>query len=144
MTYSVPDLESICFMFSSNYCFSTCIHLSQEAGKVVWYSHLFKNVPLDCPPGPTIQVEGATLTAGSWQKPPRPPPLLTPRRCRLLQHEPHCLCRLKSRCLQAVRCTCSIFASASRLHRHRSGCSVLPQIPPISEIIFVFLCLAYP
>ena len=23
----------------------TCIQISQEAGKVVWYSHLFKNFP---------------------------------------------------------------------------------------------------
>ena len=26
-------------------CFLTCIQVSQEAGKVVWYSHLFKNFP---------------------------------------------------------------------------------------------------
>ena len=26
-------------------CFLTCIHVSQEADKVVWYSHLFKNCP---------------------------------------------------------------------------------------------------
>ena len=32
-------------MSSSNCCFFTCIHVSQEAGQVVWYSHLFKNVP---------------------------------------------------------------------------------------------------
>ena len=25
-------------------CFLTCIQISQEAGQVVWYSHLFKNV----------------------------------------------------------------------------------------------------
>ena len=30
-------------MFSSNCCFLTCIQSFQEAGKVVWYSHLFKN-----------------------------------------------------------------------------------------------------
>ena len=30
-------------MSSSNCCFLTCIQISQEAGKVVWYSHLFKN-----------------------------------------------------------------------------------------------------
>ena len=30
-------------MSSSNCCFVTCIQVSQEAGKVVWYSHLFKN-----------------------------------------------------------------------------------------------------
>ena len=32
-------------MFSSNYCFLTCIQISQEAGKEVWYSHLLKNFP---------------------------------------------------------------------------------------------------
>ena len=30
-------------MSGSNCCFLTCIWVSQEAGKVVWYSHLFKN-----------------------------------------------------------------------------------------------------
>ena len=32
-------------MSCSNCCFLTCIQISQEAGKVVWYSHLFKNFP---------------------------------------------------------------------------------------------------
>ena len=32
-------------MSSSNCCFLTCIHISQEAGNVVLYSHLFKNFP---------------------------------------------------------------------------------------------------
>ena len=32
-------------MSGSNYCFLTCIQISQDAGKVVWYSHLFKNFP---------------------------------------------------------------------------------------------------
>ena len=32
-------------MSSSNCCFLTCIQISQEASKVVWYSHLLKNVP---------------------------------------------------------------------------------------------------
>ena len=32
-----------CSMSSSNCCFLTCIQISQEAGNVVWYSHLFKN-----------------------------------------------------------------------------------------------------
>ena len=32
-------------MSSSNYCFLTCIQISQEAGQVVWYSHLFKYFP---------------------------------------------------------------------------------------------------
>ena len=32
-------------MSGSNYCFLTCIQISQEAGSVVWYSHLFQNFP---------------------------------------------------------------------------------------------------
>ena len=44
--YSFPDLEPVCCsMSSSNCCFLTCIQVSQEAGQVVWYSHLYKNVP---------------------------------------------------------------------------------------------------
>ena len=44
--YSFPDLEPVCcFMSSSNCYFLTCIQISQEAGQVVWYSHLFKNFP---------------------------------------------------------------------------------------------------
>ena len=44
--YSFPDLEPVCCsMSSSNCCFLTCIQISQEAGQVVWYSHLFKNFP---------------------------------------------------------------------------------------------------
>ena len=32
-------------MSSSHCCFLTCIQFSQEAGQVVWYSHLFQNFP---------------------------------------------------------------------------------------------------
>ena len=32
-------------MSGSNCCFLSCIQISQEAGKAVWYSHLFKNFP---------------------------------------------------------------------------------------------------
>ena len=32
-------------MSSSNFCFLICIQIAQEAGQVVWYSHLFKNFP---------------------------------------------------------------------------------------------------
>ena len=32
-------------MSSSNHCLLICIHVFQEVGKVVWYSHLFKNFP---------------------------------------------------------------------------------------------------
>jgi len=30
-------------MTSSNYCFLTCMQVSQEAGKVFWYSYILKN-----------------------------------------------------------------------------------------------------
>ena len=44
--YSFPNFEPIyCFMSGSNCCFLTCIQISQEAGKAVWYSQLFKNFP---------------------------------------------------------------------------------------------------
>ena len=44
MMYSFPNLEPFCCsMSSSNSCFLTCIQISQEAGQVVWYSHLFQN-----------------------------------------------------------------------------------------------------
>ena len=32
-------------MSSSTCCFLTCIQISQEAGQVIWYSHLLKNFP---------------------------------------------------------------------------------------------------
>ena len=44
--YSFSYLEAVCCsMSSSNCCFLTCIQISQEAGQVVWYSHLFQNFP---------------------------------------------------------------------------------------------------
>ena len=44
--YSFSYLEGVCCsMSSSNCCFLTCIQVSQEAGQVVWYSHLFQNFP---------------------------------------------------------------------------------------------------
>ena len=44
--YSSPNLEPICCsMSSSNCCFLTGIQISQEAGQVVWYSHLLNNFP---------------------------------------------------------------------------------------------------
>ena len=33
------------FHVSSNCCFLTCKQVPQEAGQVVWYSHLLKNFP---------------------------------------------------------------------------------------------------
>ena len=44
--HSFSYLEPVCCsMSSSNCCFLTCIQVSQEAGQVVWYSHLFHNFP---------------------------------------------------------------------------------------------------
>ena len=44
--YSFPNLEPVhCSMSGSNCCFLICLQMSQEAGKVVWYSHLLKNFP---------------------------------------------------------------------------------------------------
>ena len=42
--YSFPNLEPVCCsMSSSNCCLLACIHISQEPGQLIWYSHLFKN-----------------------------------------------------------------------------------------------------
>ena len=44
--YSFSYWEPVCCsMSSSNCCFLSCIQVSQEAGQVVWYSHLFQNFP---------------------------------------------------------------------------------------------------
>ena len=44
--YSFSYLEPVCrSMSSSNCCFLTCIQVSQEAGQMVWYAHLFQNFP---------------------------------------------------------------------------------------------------
>ena len=44
--YSFSYSESVyCSMSSSNCCFLTCIQISQEAGQVVWYAHIFQNCP---------------------------------------------------------------------------------------------------
>ena len=46
LTCSFSYLEPVCCsMSSSNCCFLTCIQISQEAGQVVLYSHLFQNFP---------------------------------------------------------------------------------------------------
>ena len=43
---SFPNLEPVfCSLSSSNCCFLTGIQISQEAGKVIWYSYLFQNFP---------------------------------------------------------------------------------------------------
>ena len=48
---TIYSLDILLFLFgtsllsSSNCCFLTSIQVSQEAGQVVWYSHLFQNFP---------------------------------------------------------------------------------------------------
>ena len=45
--YSFLNLEPVhCSMSGSNCCFLTHRQVSQETGKVVWYLHLFKNLPV--------------------------------------------------------------------------------------------------
>ena len=44
--YAFSYLEPVCCsMSSSNCCFLNCTQVSQEAGQVVWYSHLSQNFP---------------------------------------------------------------------------------------------------
>ena len=44
--YSFSNLQPAHFSMSRfNCCFLTCIQVSQQAGKAVWYSHLVKNFP---------------------------------------------------------------------------------------------------
>ena len=44
--HSFPNFEPVCCSMSdSNCCFLPCIQVSQEAGEVVWYSHLLKDFP---------------------------------------------------------------------------------------------------
>ena len=47
--YFFPNLEPVhCSMCGSNCCFLTYIQVSQDTGKVVCYSHPFKNFPVCC------------------------------------------------------------------------------------------------
>ena len=44
--YSFPNFEPVhCSVSGSICCFLICIQISQEAGKVLWYSHFFQNFP---------------------------------------------------------------------------------------------------
>ena len=43
---SISNFQPVHFSMSSSYCFFIShLQVSQETGKVVWYSHLFKNIP---------------------------------------------------------------------------------------------------
>ena len=49
--YSFSYLEAVCCSMSSSNCwFLTCIQVSQEAGQVVWYSHLSEFSTVYCDP----------------------------------------------------------------------------------------------
>ena len=42
----LPNFAPVyCSLSSFDCCFLTCIQISQEVGKVIWYSHLLKNFP---------------------------------------------------------------------------------------------------
>ena len=44
--YAFLNLEPVsCSTHGSTYCFLTCIHVSQQTGKMVWHSHLSKSFP---------------------------------------------------------------------------------------------------
>ena len=44
--YTFPNFEPVHYSISgSSCCFLTCIQVSQEKGKVVWYSYIFQNFP---------------------------------------------------------------------------------------------------
>ena len=46
LSYTFPNFQPVSFsMSSSNCCFLICMQVSQESGKMVRYSHLFKNFP---------------------------------------------------------------------------------------------------
>ena len=46
LMYSFPDLEPVCYSMSSSNCrFLTYVQISQEAGQMLWYTHLFQNFP---------------------------------------------------------------------------------------------------
>ena len=46
MSHFFPGFEPVIYSMSGSNCgFLTCIQISQEADKVVWYSNLLKNFP---------------------------------------------------------------------------------------------------
>ena len=51
LMYIFPNSEPVCCSMSGSHCcFLTCIQVSQEAGKEVRYSYIFKNFPVCCNP----------------------------------------------------------------------------------------------
>ena len=51
LSYCFPNSEPVHFSISGyTCCFLICVRVSQESGKVICYSHLFKNFPVCCDP----------------------------------------------------------------------------------------------
>ena len=70
--YFFSNLELFhCSMFGSNCCFLTCMQIPQEAGKVVWYSHLFRNFQFVL----IRTVNGFHIVTETEVVPPNPHPL---------------------------------------------------------------------
>ena len=59
-------------MSGSNDCFLTCIQISQEAGKVIWYSYLLKYFPQFAVPQFAVihTVKGFGIVNRSWNTSP--------------------------------------------------------------------------
>ena len=55
-------------MSSSNCCFLTCIQISQEAGQVVWYFHLFQNFPVYCDPHSLLLWHKLSWVSTEWPR----------------------------------------------------------------------------
>ena len=71
--HSFSCLERVCCsMSSSTCCFLTCIQISQEAGQVVWYSHLFQNFPqfivIHSTELPQILIDHSSYPLGSFKR----------------------------------------------------------------------------
>ena len=73
LLYSFSDFEAVfCFMSGCNCCFLTCIQISWEASKVVWYAHLLKNCPqvsdpwLLGRPHRHLLYSGVCISSGGW------------------------------------------------------------------------------
>ena len=64
LRYSFPSLEPAHSMYDSNCCFLTCIQISQGAGQVVWYSHIFKHFSVCSDP---TQWTWVWVSYGSWR-----------------------------------------------------------------------------
>ena len=67
---TIHSLDLLLLLFHVQFCCFTCLQISQEAGQVIWYSHLFKNFPL---PGPLTEQRIELHTKGELHTGPSPP-----------------------------------------------------------------------